>query len=578
MDAGMPSAGTMKMRLPPWAYRSPRRARWMLWPEVVASSLSVNLLSLATPLVVLQVYDRILGEHDEDALRLFCFGASVAVAVAAILRFCRACSMDWAAAAFEHGAGCNAMRQTLAEEASSAQARGLGEHLRRMAAIEEVRDAYSGRDLAIRIDFLFALLFFAILAVLDWRLALIPLALLGLMGALAWRRGRRLESACAERRRIDGERDAFLLQTLSGVHTVKGLGAEALFVRRYERWLGAVSRANYDLAAMGGLASSETVAFSRAMMVAVAAAGAPLALRGDLTLGALAAGVLLAGRIADPTRRRLELWIAQRRAPLAYETLNGLFGQRAASYGAENERTGRVELQGVTCSSSCGRPALDNVSLRLKPGDAVAISGDGGPGLRTLFGVLTGVSLPTQGSVLVDGWPPQAYSSESLAAHLAYLSGESLVLRGTIYDNLSHFGRIPEDRVRELTVLFGLDECLQSLPEGHHTQLEGGAAGAVSRGFRQRIALARSLALKPRIVLLDHAERTLDLEGYNCLYRLLGLLKGRVTLLLATEDQNILRLADAHCRLEQGRLLQANPNEVHHAAAPPGRPSRESRP
>ncbi len=570
----------MRLTLPQTAQLSSRPAYWLRWPEIAIASLSINLLSLALPLLTLQVYDRVLTSGHASTLNFLCLGAATAIVIEAVLRVCRAYTTSWAGAAFEHTAAGNAVRQVLSGDVLSIEANGIGEYIQRIGAIGRMRDFYSGQALATWIDLPFVLLFLGLIAFIGHILVVVPLVLLAIMSVMAWRLGRKLRDDLARRDKADEGRFSFLIRTLTGIHTVKTLGLEGQFERRHEAWQFGSSRANYGVALRSAAAYDEGVLFANAMMIAVAVAGGPLVLQGNLTLGALIACVLLAGRVMQPVQRAMGFWTRWQELELAHEKFQALFaspaGKTASPAGITTEREGRIELQNVSFGYPGQQKLLDNVTLKLKRGDAISITGPAGAGKKTLSRLLLGIYQPTGGTVLIDGAPPHSYSSSELVEHVGYLPQEGVILRGTIQDNLSRFGRVPQARVQEMSRLLGIADDVAALPEGYDTRLEGGNVDAITPGLRQRIALARAIALKPRILLFHNADRALDRTGYNLVYSLLGQLKARVTLVIITEDQNIQRLADTQYRLDGGQFTEQKLRETRPARE--GVPAPEARP
>lgn len=563
----------MPMALPKSAFASARRGFRPRWMELALSSLGINLLSLALPLLTLQVYDRVLTSGHVSTLNFLCAGAATAIVLEVILRMCRAHSIGWSGAAFEHTVTTNAVGQVLAGDALKIEAEGVGEYMQRIAAIGRMRDFYTGQALQTWIDLPFALLFLVLIGFIGHQLVMVPILLLLLMLAVALRIGRKLRKSLRYRDMVDEGRYNYLIRTLGGVHTVKALGLEDRFERGHEEWQAKSSRANYAVAIRAAMAFDQGVIFTNAMMIGVAVAGAPLVLNGTLTLGTLIACVLLAGRIMQPVQRALGFWTRWQELSLAHKKLRALFNvpRLTATRDAEPlDREGRVELQNVSFAYPGQPKILDGVSLTLKRGDAIAISGATGAGKKTVSRLLLGLYEPTEGKVLVDGVPPQSYSSDELVEHIAYLPQEGVILRGTLHDNLSRFGRVPQDRVNEMCRLLGIAEDVDTLPEGYDTRVEGGNVDTIPPGLRQRIAIARALAQKPRLILFHNADRALDRAGYNLLYSLLGQLKGRVTLIIITDDQNIMKLADTHYRLEGGKLVVQPRGDMR------GAPSKEA--
>lgn len=558
-----------RFRLPAAAFNSPARGYQPRAGEIGMVSLAINLLRLAIALVTMQVYDRILVHHNFSTLNLLCLGAAVALLTEAALNLCRAYAMGWSAAAFEHAVACNAVRHTLAQEVSATEKLGVGEYLQRLGAISKIRDFYSGQSLATLIDLPFTIIFLLIIAYIGGALVFAPILLLAVMGVRAVSLGRRLKTRLRRRDDADDARYNFLIETLSGVHTVKALGLEAPFERRYEHWQAASTRANFEVARLSAAAYDHGVIASHTMMIAVAIVGAPMALNGDLTLGALVACVILAGRIMQPTQRALGFWTRLQDMELAHRRLSEHFAtpELKETAPAIAEIEGRVELKNVSFAYPGQEAVLEGVNLSLAPGEAISVSGEHGGGKQTLLNLIAGLHRPDTGQILVDGVEPHLYRSEELVTHIGYLPAVGVIFRGTIYENLSRFGCVPRERVTEMAELLGLNEEIAALPAGFDTKLEGTHSDAIPPGLRQRIAIARVIAAKPRVLLFYNADRALDREGYNSVYRLLARLKGRATMVLVTNDQNIRHLATRHIRIENRRLVERPATQLYDVLA-----------
>lgn len=545
-------------RLPKAAFATPGLGYRPRALEIGLPSLCINILGLAMSLVTLQVYDRILIHHNLGTLNLLCLGAAIAIIIEATLKLCRAYTMGWASAVFEHTVACNAVRHTLTQNAEATVNLSIGEYLQRTSAISKIRDFYSGQSLATLIDLPFVFIFLGIIAYLGGVLVLAPLLLLIITATLAFTLGLRLKAKLKQRDKADDARYDFLIHALSGIHTVKAMGLEAPFERRYERWQSVSSRANFDVAAANAKAFDHGVLASHIMMVAVAVIGAPLAIAGQLSLGALIACVMLSGRIMQPVQKALSFWTHLQDIELAQCKITEHFAGDTLTPTAPltvQEKEGRVELSKVSFAYAGQESLLQDITLTLKPGAAISLSGEHGAGKQTLLRLMAGMHAPTSGIVQINGVEPHIYPSEELVSHVGYLPPVGTIFRGTIEENLSRFGRVEHARVQEIATLLGLDQEIAALPAGYDTQLEGGNADAIAPGLRQRIAIARVLAAKPRVLLFYNADRALDKEGYNRVYQLLGRLKGRVTMVLVTNDQNILRLADTHYHLNHGQLV-----------------------
>jgi ATP-binding cassette subfamily C protein LapB len=201
-----------------------------------------------------------------------------------------------------------------------------------------------------------------------------------------------------------------------------------------------------------------------------------------------------------------------------------------------------------------GAHLFRHVNLTVARGEAVRISGAHGAGKTALLHVIAGLSAPAAGDALIDGVPAISYPPSERIRHVALLQTSGVVFHGTIRDNITRFSSVSEAEAREVTGLLGIDRDVSALPRGFDTVLDGTEIDVIPPGLRQRLAIARALASKPRIILFDNADRNLDNEGYRQVYSLLGRLREKVALVIVSDDRNMARLAGRHYVLHEGGL------------------------
>jgi len=543
------------MQHPPVSFRAPRG-------QLAVASLIINLLSLALPILTLQVYDRLLVSENIGTLRVLAVGVVVALFLDMILRLGRSYIIGWAGAAYEHAVSCNAIRHILGAELASLENEGVGAHLQRMNSIGKMREFLSGQALVTLIDLPFVLIFLTLIGYLAGWLVLVPLSLLVLFTAVALWLGKTLQEALQKRDEADHKRLSFIIEALEGVHSLKSLALEPFFQRRFEAFQNQASAASLDLGRINSLAVMLGTLFSQAMMITVVAFGAPMAIGGQITLGTMIAVVILSARVTQPVQKALGLWARYQDFKLSRADIVKTFELpvlERVDPEQLGENDGRVEIRDLSFSyNGDEKPLFLDMNLTLNRGDAISIGGDRSSGRTTLLKILAGLYSPVCGEALIDGVPATRYPARELVHHIGYLPMEGMIFRGSIWDNISAFGEHDAQQVSEIARLLDIDAAIKQLPAGYDTKLEGGQADIVAPGLRQRIALARALAAKPRVILFDNADRALDKEGYNCVYRLLARLKGKATLVIVTDDRNITRLANKHYILESGQIVESD--------------------
>lgn len=525
---------------------------------VTAASLTINLLSLALPAVLLQIYDRIIPNSATDTLLLLVLGLSVALLFDGILRVARSTLLGWHGAQFEQLAGCQAVRRLLFSEIGQFEREAPGVHLDRLTAVDTLRDYISGQTKVLIVDLPFVLLFLGLVAFIGGFLVLVPLAALAILACAAFFVGQRLKLALQSRAGLDDRRYSFIIEVLTGITTVKGLAMEPQMMRRYDRLQESSAGSTYDATFFSNLAQGLGAVFSNLTMVGVGAFGAVMVIEGQLSIGGLAACTLLSGRSIQPPLRALSLWTQFQNITLARGRLEQIFDlapESAADAEPVETIQGDIELRGVSFGYGDEEPLLRDIDLRIGEGEVIGISGDTGCGKSTLLMLIMNALKPTSGEVCFDGRDIGDLDPYSLRRQIAYLPQSAVLFKGTIMDNLTSFeGPAKIEEAVEAAKLLRLDEAINRLPAGYETKVGDGSFEALPTGLQQGIVMARALAGSPKVVLFDEANSGLDQRSDQTLKAAIATLKGRASIVLISHRPSLLALADRQYLLDEGRL------------------------
>ena len=565
----MPSPTTLLSELAKSGRWSPAASELSNLPRpsrgVTAASLTINVLSLALPAVLLQIYDRIIPNTATDTLMILMLGLVAALLVDAVLRVARSNILGWHAAQFEQIAGCRAVDRLVSSDIGGFEREAPGVHLDRLNAVDTLRDFLSGQAKILVVDLPFVLLFLGLVAFIGGWLVLVPLAALVLLAAAALLVGRRLKLALESRATLDDRRYSFIIEVLTGINTVKGLAMEAQMQRRYDRLQESSAASTYNTTFFSNLAQGLGAGFSNLTMVGVGALGSILAINGQLSIGSLAACTLLAGRSVQPPLRALSLWTQFQNITVARERLQQIFDmepEAAAGAAPVGEIQGEIELRNLTFGYPGSPPLFRDVNLTIASGEVIGISGDSGSGKSTLLMLILDALKPTRGEVRFDGQNIRDLNPHSLREQIAYLPQSAMLFKGTIMDNLTSFGGPAQiNQALEAARLLRLDEAINRLPGGYETKVGEGAFEALPTGLQQGIAMARALAGTPKVVLFDEANSGLDQRSDDILKTAIASLKGSATIILVSHRPSLLALAD-----RQFLLLDS---ELKPKAAPP---------
>jgi ATP-binding cassette subfamily C protein LapB len=540
-----------------------RISSWISWNQIniLVGTVVVNLIALVLPLVVLQTYDRILPNHSKASLGMLAALVALALVLEGVLRIARAHLVSWTGSSLVHALRCETVRRLVGIKGAEREQHEPGAHLERLSAIGTLKDHNTAQFVIAMVDLPFAFVFLALIAYIAWPLVFVPLLVFAVLAAIGLRLGQRLKSVAEDRSRAEERRHAFVVEVLSGVHTVKSLGMEELMNRRYERLIAAQAGMTHNALRLGARAHELGAAASQLTIVGVTAIGAVMIISGALTVGALVACSLLAGRALHPLLLGLGFWSQ-------FQSLR-VTAKRAAESVALLEDEPKIKVRACRLHGSLvarkvtfaypqtAEPTFREFDLSIGSGELVVVTGESGAGKSTLLRLLASIHKPVSGEILYDGMPGTMLDPHSLGAQIGFIAQQSVLFRGTILENLTGFREGPTvEAALAIGSALGLDEKVALLPAGLDTKVGEIPSEALPPGTTQQIALVRAFATKPAIVLLDEAGSNFDSLDVARMCEFLKSLHRRTTIVFATQHPAIRQSADRHLHLANGVVTE----------------------
>jgi subfamily B ATP-binding cassette protein HlyB/CyaB len=364
----------------------------------------------------------------------------------------------------------------------------------------------------------------------------------------------------------EGERQAMLVETINGMPTVKAMAVEPMLRNRWETKVARAVSMQFRVGRISITARAITQLLERLMIVVLVWTGAGLVFDGTLTVGALIAFQMLAGRVTSPLVRLVGLVHQYQEASLSVEKLGVVMNARkewgADRHGARPSLHGDIVFDRVSFRYGPDLPhSLKDISLVVPAGHTLGIVGPSGSGKTTLTRLLQKAYFPSSGTIRIN----DCYLAEIDTAHLRSNTGvvlqESFLFRNSVAENIragqTGAGR---EQIIEAAVLAGADEFIVKLPQGYDTLLEEGASN-LSGGQRQRLAIARALLTRPGILILDEATSSLDPESERIVRKNLGKISGGRTVIVVSHRLSMLTGADSIVVLEDGKIAGHGPHD-----------------
>jgi len=542
-----------------------------VWRDVLAASLVMQLVALATPLCTQVVIDKVIPHQSQSTLLVIVAALAIFLAFNAALGYARQYLLLHAGNRIDAVLGMRVFEHLLRLPPRYFESRPTGTLIARLQGVETIREFLTGAAASVVLDVPFLLVFLAIMFWYSVPLTLIACGAIVVLAALS------LAVTPVLRRRINrqflaGARNqAFMTEYVSAMETVKSLQMEPQLAARFGRNLAEYLKASFATRHLSNVYSVIASALEQALAVAVLAAGAWLVMSSEgFTIGMLVAFQMFASRLAQPALRLSALWQEFQQAAIAVQRLGDLMDAPAEPWavrpGHAHSSAGRIDIENLWFSYSGEQPPVfENFSLRIEPGSCVALVGPSGSGKSTLARLLLGFYAPSGGSIKVDGHDTRHLSANELRLQFGVVPQETSLFSGTIYDNLAlaqPHASFPE--IVEACRMAEIHEVIEALPQGYQTRIGERGVG-LSGGQKQRIAIARALLRRPRVLLFDEATASLDRDTADALGRTVSRLRGKVTMLFIAHQVPESLSVDVMARIEHDRTGLTH--EIANAAA-----------
>lgn len=530
--------------------------------EVLAASFVIQLFALATPLIFQVVIDKVLVQRGLTTLDVLAIGLVAIILFDTALSGVRSYVFAHTTNRVDVELGAKLYRHLLSLPLAYFEARRVGDTVARVRELDTIREFLTSSSVTLVVDLFFTAIFLVVLWFYSPWLLLIVLGAIVLYAAICVIVTPLLRRRIDERFQRGAESQAFLVETVTGVQTLKAAAVEPQMQTRWERLLAAYVGAGFRAATVniwGGQAIQLVNKLATALILYV---GARLALGGHMTVGELVAFNMLAGRVAEPVLRLAGLWQQFQEARVGVSRLGDVLNappeaQFAPSRSALPSIRGAVTLDNVIFRYRAGsREVLRRVNLEVKPGEVIGIVGPSGSGKSTVTKLVQRLYVPESGRVLVDGVDLALVDPAWLRRQVGVVLQENLLFNRTVRENIALTDpAAPMEAVIQAASLAGAHEFILELPEGYDTQIDERGAN-LSGGQRQRIAIARALIGDPRILILDEATSALDAESEAVIQRNMARIVAGRTVLIIAHRLSAIRLASRIVTMENGRITE----------------------
>ncbi len=537
-----------------------------IYGEVVLAAVMINIFALASPLYIMNVYDRVIPIKAMDTLWVLTVGVLTVFIFDFILKNLRAHFLDFAGRKSDVKISAMLFEQIMGMTMSARPA-SAGVLASNMKEFETLRDFFTSATMAAIIDLPFVFFFILLIGIIGGPIAFVPLLAVPIVLVVGLLLQKPLNKVIKESMNESALKNALLFETITGLETIKMQAAEGHTQRNWEELTDKASRTSVKARRLSAFALNWAVMIQQMASVGVVIVGVFLITEGLLSVGALIACVILTGRAMAPLAQvagLLTRFSQSKQALLQLDELMKKDVERPAGkhFISKPEFQGRVEFRDVVFHyPGQTTPALKNLSFTIEAGDHVGIIGAVGSGKTTIERLLINLYQPDSGAVLLDGTDVRQIDPGDLRRSVGAVQQSPQLFYGSVRDNITlGHETAPERAVIRASELAGVMEFLRESQAGLDTPV-GERGEALSGGQRQAVAVARSLLYDPPVLILDEPTASMDPASENRLrQRLHKLCEGKTTILI-THKGAMLTLVNKLILLDRGKIIAYGPKD-----------------
>ena len=567
------TSATQEQRFgPSWFWPAIRRHRQALI-QVLVASFVVQLFTLANPLLIQVIIDKVISQRSLDTLQVLGMALIAVTIFEGILNSLKTFLFQQTTNRIDMRLGSEVIDHLLRLPLGYFDRRPVGELSTRIGELEKIRNFLTGQALTTVLDCAFSVIYIGVMCLYSWQLSIVALLVVPIqigftiLGAPLFRK--QFREAAQENARTQSH----LVEVLTGIQTVKAQNVEMVSRWKWQDYYNRYIARSFEKAITGTTISQVSSVLQKISQLLVLWVGASMVLNGELSLGQLIAFRIISGYVTQPLLRLSGIWQRIQELRVSFERLGDVVDTPMESDSVDQGKValpsvdGRIRFENVSFRFASHKPdVLNHVNLEINPGSFVAIVGQSGSGKSTLMKLLSRLYAPTEGRILIDGYDIAKVELYSLRRQIGIVPQDPLLFSGSVNDNIA---LTAPDSGSEDVVNAARTACahefIMELPDGYSSDVGERGAG-LSGGQRQRVAIARTLLNRPRLVIMDEATSALDYENERRISENLKEELQDCTVLYITHRLTTVKRADQIVMMHQGAVVEQGSHEELMAA------------
>ena len=473
-----------------------------VFSAVILSSFFIQLFGLVTPLFIQVIIDKVLAHHALTTLEVVAGAFMIVLIFDTILNLMRNYLLYHTANKIDASLGAKVYRHLLSLPFRYFETRKVGNIIARVRELENLRQFMTNISLTVLLDTVFSVIFVVIMAVYSGYLTLIVLMFVAVIALISFIATPMIKTRLDEKFQKGAAAQSFLVESITGVQTVKSLAIEGKMIKDWENNLGDYILSAFKLSNVGNVAVSSSQMFQKMMTLAVIYFGVSLVFDGRLSVGQLIAFQMFASQLSGPILRLVHMWQDFQQAKLSLDRIGDIINTPPEVVGGAitvNQLKGEIAAKDLSFRYAPEAPlVLDHVGFAIQPGMMVGIVGRSGSGKSTIAKLIQRLYLPVEGTIMIDGVDIRHLDPLFLRYRTGIVLQECFLFSGTIRENIAMAAPDANmERIMNVARVAGAHDFISEMPLGYDTYVEE-RGSSLSGGQKQRIAIARAPHHQPQ--------------------------------------------------------------------------------
>lgn len=529
--------------------------------EILIASFIIQLFGLITPLFTQVVLDKVLVHHSLSTLNVIAIAFLAVIIFEMLISLSRNYIFAHTTSKIDARLGSLLFDHLIKLPMIYFENRKVGNIVARVRELDSIREFIANKSVTVLLDILFSVVFVVMMLFYSVKLTLTAIFFVTIIATLYFFATPRLRARLEEKFQMGAKSNSYLVESITGIATVKSLAIEGSMQRLWEDFLAKYVKSSFDLSNLSNILSGIANALQKLMTLAILYLGVGLVLENKLSVGQLIAFQMFAGQFSAPIMRLVGLWNEFQQALLSVDRLGDILNTPKEQ---ENDKAltlsslnGEVKFDKISFKYSPDSPVvLKDFSLQVKSGTSIGLVGRSGSGKSTVTKLLQRLYYANEGAIYIDGVDIRHMNPSWLRQNIGVVLQDSYLFSGSIKENIAFsYPSASMERILQASKIAGADEFISSLPKGYDT-LVGERGSSLSGGQKQRVAIARAILGNPKILIFDEATSALDYESEKIISNNMASIKKDRTMFIVAHRLSTVRDCDEIIVLDKGTIIE----------------------